>query len=93
MRTVSVQIGNGDDKLSQSQWHRFVVEMKQLIEAHCRQLHFFGAPENWCPQQNVAFIFDIDDGRIEQLQIRIADLRQHFLQQSAAWTEGVTRFI
>ena len=91
--TVSLQIGNGDDKLSQSQWHDFVVQMKELVESHCTKLHFFGAPENWCGRQNVAFIFDVNNDRIDQLQADVSQLRKRFKQESAAWTEGETRFL
>ena len=40
MKTVTLQIGNGDDKLSQPAWHDFVLAMKALIERHCETLHF-----------------------------------------------------
>jgi N-acyl-L-homoserine lactone synthetase len=93
MTTVSLQIGNGDGKLSQSQWHQFVVEMKRLVERHSAKVHFFGAPENWREQQNVAFIFDIEAASIENLEAKVTKLRKRFGQESAAWTEGDTRFI
>ncbi len=93
MKTVSLQIGNGDDKLSQAQWHDFVVKMKQLIERHCERLHFFGAPENWSGQQNVALIFDVEDAAVNELKAQASELRKQFRQESAAWTEGETVFI
>src|SRR5947209_703362 len=93
MKTVSLQIGNGDDKLSQSQWHQFVIDMKELVERHCEKLHFFGAPETWRDQQNVAFIFELDDDRTAALQAEVTKLRARFEQESAAWMEGKTLFI
>jgi hypothetical protein len=93
MTTVSLQIGNGDDKLSQTQWHELVVEMKVLVERYSTKLHFFGAPENWHAQQNVAFIFDVEDATISAMQAEVTTLRVRFNQESAAWTEGRTSFI
>jgi hypothetical protein len=93
MTTVCLQIGNGDDKLSQSQWHEFVVEMKRLVDSHCAKVHFFGAPENWREQQNVAFIFDVEEDAVDNLRAEVRQLRQRFFQESAAWTQGSTLFI
>jgi hypothetical protein len=93
MTTVSVQIGNGDDKLTQSEWHEFVVTLKQVVEHFCRKLHFFGAPENWCEQQNAAFIFEVDDSAVDALKREVTELRKRFHQESAAWTAGETDFI
>jgi hypothetical protein len=93
MTTVSLQIGNGDGKLSQAQWHAFVVEMKRLVERHSAKVHFFGAPENWREEQNVAFIFDIEAASTENLKSGVTHLRKHFGQESAAWTQGNTLFI
>jgi|1185.fasta_scaffold1809788_1 hypothetical protein len=93
MPTVSVQIGNGDDKLTQAEWHGFVVAMKELVERSCSKLHFFGAPENWREQQNAAFIFDIDEVAVDALKGGVIELRKQFRQESAAWTAGLTEFV
>jgi hypothetical protein len=93
MKTVSLQIGNGDDKLTQAEWHQFVVEMKDLVERHCQKVHFFGGPEGWRNQQNVAFIFELNDDGAATLQAEVTKLRALFKQESAAWTEGKTLFI
>jgi hypothetical protein len=93
MKTVSLQIGNGDDRLSQREWHDFVIAAKELVADYCAKLHFFGAPENWCAQQNVAFIFDAQDERLDELKARVTALRKQFRQESAAWTVGETTFL
>ena len=93
MSTVTIQIGNGDDKLTQIQWHEFVVALKRLVDRHAKKLHFFGGPENWHAQQNVAMIFDVDASAIAALKNEVAELRKRFQQESAAWTVGETEFI
>jgi hypothetical protein len=93
VKTVSIQIGNGDDKLSQRRWNHFVPNLRQLVEKDCLKLHFFGAPENWSEQQNVAIIFDIHEDRVDHLKDQVAQLGQQFEQDSVAWTEGRTVFL
>jgi len=47
MKTITIQIGNSDDKLSQASWSEFVERARQLISVHSRVVHFFGAlPKN-----------------------------------------------
>ena len=93
MKTVSLQIGNGDNRLSQREWHDFVVAAKELVADYCAELHFFGAPENWHRQQNVAFIFDVSDERLGELKARVTVLWKKYRQEAAAWTVGQTEFV
>jgi hypothetical protein len=93
VKTVCLQIGNGDDKLSQSRWHEFVVQIKAVVDDHCSKVHFFGGPENWCAQQNVALVFEVQDSSIDRLKTEVTNLRKKFLQESAAWMEGQTLFL
>jgi uncharacterized protein YaaQ len=93
MKTVSLQIGNGDGKLMQAEWHQFVVQLLALVDRSCTKLHFRGAPEGWAEQQNAAFIFDVDDERVDELKQEVTELRAKFKQESAAWTAGATEFI
>jgi hypothetical protein len=93
MKTVVIQIGNTDDKLTQIEWSAFVLMTRTMILAHCKQVHFFGAPANWERWQNVAWIVEVEDGNKDKLRAAVADARQTFRQDSAAWTEGDTQFV
>jgi hypothetical protein len=93
MRTITIQIGNSDDKLSQREWYKFVISVRKLISVYCNAIHFFGAPANWESWQNVAWIITCDDNRVEALKTAVAEVRAEFNQDSAAWTEGETEFV
>jgi len=93
MKTVVIQIGNSDDKLSQVSWAAFVLAVRTQILEHCRQVHFFGAPSNWERWQNAAWVFECDEEKIPALKLAVRDVRLCFDQDSIAWMEGETQFV
>ena len=93
MRTIVIQIGNSDDKLTQRMWSSFVADVDAVVQASAAAIHFFGAPPNYTEWQNVAWIFVIEERSVEQLKREVACIRQNFLQDSVAWLEGEAVFI
>lgn len=93
MKTITIQIGNTDDKLTQVEWSAFVLMMKESILKHCIMIHFFGGSTNWERWQNAAWVVTCEPQRIEALKAAVADTRETFRQDSAAWTEGETVFV
>jgi len=91
-KTVTIQIGNSDDKLTQVEWHQFVREMTLAVHAGAYQVHFFGGPINYEPYQNAAWIIEIG-GNCLSLRMTVEEIRKKYKQDSAAWTEGHTEFI
>lgn len=93
MRTVCIQIGNSDNKLSQKQWADFCTDVYKNINLVCNEI-FFSAPSvGWADWQNAAFIFSIDEEFISELKTQIEHIRKGYLQDSVAWLEGETVFI
>jgi hypothetical protein len=93
MRTITIQIGNSDDKLSQARWAEYVAGMRRLVLLYCGTIHFFGAPSNYEMWQNAAWVFTCPDQNISSVKAKVARLRAEFHQDSVAWTEGETQFI
>lgn len=93
MKTICVQIGNSDDKLSQLAWSNFVNETSDIIAEHCQNVYFSGGSVHYMPWQNAAFVFDCDDKSITVLKEKLTQLRARFKQDSIAWLEGETQFI
>jgi hypothetical protein len=91
--TVTVQLGNTDNRLKQSEWHAFVVAAQDVIERSADSIHFFGAPANWAKIQNVAWIFALDSAREPKLKSALEEIRKSFKQEAVAWTSGTTVFI
>jgi hypothetical protein len=94
MKTITLQIGNTDNKLSQGKWAEFVDKMARRIEDEPTvTVHFFGGPHAWAPWQNVAWVLLIDEHDIPSLMEAVTVIRVEYQQDSVAWTEGTTVFI
>jgi hypothetical protein len=93
MKTITLQIGNSDDRLSQARWSAFVAAMREVVAVHGREIHFFGAPPNWEPWQNVAWVVTCQDEHIPGFIAAVQAVRRDFGQDAVAWTEGETRFL
>jgi len=92
-KTVTVQIGNSDDKLTQSQWHHFVTSITARINADAHEIHFHACSNGSDPWQNSAWIFDISPVNIENLKDFLSRKCRNFNQDSITWTQGETEFI
>lgn len=93
MKTITIQIGNSDDKLTQGQWAEFVDMMDTTIRREAGSVHFMGAPPNWLKWQNVAWVVMVNNDEIESLKAAVLDVRLRFNQDSAAFTVGETEMI
>lgn len=93
MKTVTIQIGNTDDKLTQIEWAVFVENMRSVVGWYCEKIHFFGASSNWEQWQNAAWIAAVPEGAIEMMRKEASQVGKNFRQDSVAWTEGETKFI
>ena len=93
VKTITIQIGNSDDRLSQERWCFFVSDVEMaVLDVNC-QVHFAGSPSASARFQNAAWVITLPDSKIPILKEKIAVIRAKYLQDSAAWTEGETQFI
>jgi hypothetical protein len=93
MKTITVQIGNSDDKLTQKEWCDFARSIDDLIRTHASQVHFSGASHSLAWWQNAAWVFEMEEVCIEWFKQRLAIVRGQYKQESLAWTEGSTSLI
>ncbi len=93
MKTVTVQIGNSDDKLTQERWAKFNGFVNYAIARRAHKIHFSGHSNSVAPWQNSAWVFEIEKERADMLLHDLATLCEMFSQDSIAWTEGETQFI
>lgn len=95
--TVTIQIGNSDDKLSQADWSRYVAAVASHIEYYAEDngltIHFFASSEGTQRWQNAAWVLGAYPEVAAQLKARLAGVRAQYQQDSVAWTEGETQFI
>ena len=90
VETVVIQIGNSDDRLTQSEWAKFVNDMNHIVENHADEIHFFGGSSNWENRQNACWIFTSDV--VPELLQNIKPIRQNYKWESVAVTRGCTQF-
>lgn len=94
MKTITIQIGNSDDKLTQAEWAEYVMLTGNRVKTYSHEIHFFGASSNWEKWQNAAWICTIkNDIEYAHLKREVSRLRSQYKQDSAGWTEGETKFI
>jgi exo-beta-1,3-glucanase (GH17 family) len=91
--TVTIQIGNSDDKLTQSEWAEYVNEVKKAVELNCTIVHFFGGAETWKPWQNVCWIIGCSDYMILTFKDVLTRIRLKYNQDSIAFSISNTEFI
>ena len=93
MKTVTIQIGNTDDKLTQKEWSRYVREMEGQIHYRAHQIHFAARSDGAETWQNAAWVFTIDSHEVSPLRDDLMAVRLYYRQDSIAWTEGETQFV
>ena len=93
--TVSVQIGNSDDKLTQKEWSEFVQSIGDSIITYKGHIHFCGGSMCQVPWQNFCWVFELEnnDMVVDALREQQKRIRVKYRQDSVAWLSGVTRFI
>lgn len=91
MKTITIQIENSDDKLSQSRWSDFMSEAHSIIGHLCSKIHFFGTSLGNSRWQNACWVVEFNE--LLPLRERLSSLKNRFKQDSIAITEGTTEFI
>jgi len=93
MKTVTIQIGNTDDKLAQSRWASYVACIGECVHCHSAETHFYACSHGAERWQNACWVVTGTDRQLGRLKERITVYRQNFDQDSVAWTEGETQFV
>lgn len=92
MLTAVVQIGNGDDKLSQSRWSEFAAEVKAAAE-RAGKVHFSGGSHTCEPWQNACVIVELKPAAEATLREELVRLRDVYNQESIALIIAQTEFL
>lgn len=90
MKTITVQIGNSDDKLSQARWVQLVQRVSGVLNSYCETTHFFGASMPFATWQNACWVVECPSIEIVDLKNALAGVGKQFEQNAIAWTEGET---
>lgn len=93
LKTVTLCIGNSDDKLTQKQWSEFAAAIEKVLKQMYAEPHFSGFSLPNASWQNACWVFAIHDHKIQDLKNRIGHIRAEFQQDSAAIVVGDTEFV
>lgn len=94
MKTLTILIGNTDNKLTQQDWAEFVRMMGATIKERTNSIFFDGGPHNASKFQNWCWVAEFNISKLDELFERIEILRKRYKQDSAAVIiEGETKFI
>lgn len=93
MKTVTIQIGNSDDKLSQERWSHYWETVDGDISDFAEETHFSASSHGWAPWQNHCWVICVKESNIPSLINRLTEIRKSFDQDSIAITIGDTQFI
>lgn len=93
IKTVTIQIGNSDDKLKQSEWADYVIKIDLLVDLFAYKIHFHGGPSPFEMWQNAAWVVEFFEKDLPSIKERLSGIGKQFNQDSIAWTEGITEFI
>lgn len=92
-KSVSVMIGNSDNKLSQAAWANFVADVRAVCAEYACQLHFDGGARSDSAWQNWCFVFVVEVEKVRPLVVRLERYRVKYGQNSIVWALGVVMFI
>ena len=90
--TITVLIGNSDNKLSQAEWAEFYAHVDDAVNEHAKSVQFSGASNGAAPWQNACWVAVIDGGDPD-INHRLAVLAQNYRQDSIAVVPGHTYFV
>ena len=95
-KTITIQIGNSDNKLTQQEWAEYVNDLKKLTQPF--NVHFSGGSPIDAPWQNYCTVLVLTNGQYlcvyqEILKGMLAELCDKYRQDSIAVTTGDTEFI
>lgn len=91
--TVSIQIGNSDNKLTQQEWADYCTHVHRTINDTCTTIHYNGG-SNWnAPWQNACWVAEIPTNKLPTLKQQLTHTRTTYHQDSIAIINGTTEFI
>jgi predicted NodU family carbamoyl transferase len=90
-RTVTIQIGNTDNKLTQQKWAEFIEDVNTVLTG--TEYMFQGTSAGDKPYQNACWVVVMRDYEYETTKNLVARVGEEYDQDSIAWTEGKTEFI
>lgn len=91
--TITVQIGNSDNKLTQVEWSAFCQEVDKAVMSRTPNVYFHGFSHGAAPWQNACWVADFEKPPLLHLRYDLRGLAVKYRQESIALTTGTTEFV
>jgi hypothetical protein len=91
--TITLQIGNTDNKLTQQEYHQFCCDIGELLVDYIDEVHFSAPSTGWEKWQNACWVGEIKEFMLSGLKEKLSILRKKYNQDSVSITVGQTEFI
>jgi len=91
MKTVTIQIGNSDDKLTQKEWSSFCHLTHEAIFNIAHKVHFRGFADGDAPWQNACWVIEVHPDYLRILFQEVGRVGRSFHQDAIAIAVGETR--
>lgn len=92
-KTVYISIGNAEDRLTQSEWSRFIQAVSTVIGTCTEIRHGDWRSIPDAPVQNACWCIEIEAKWVPWLQRQLAFIARTFQQESIGWTVGDLGYI
>lgn len=86
--TLTILIGNSDDKLTQREWAEYAGEVNSVVHDYQQSTHFNGSPGTTSPFQNYAWVIGCRKDDYEDLVEELRDTARGYRQDSVAVVVG-----
>jgi hypothetical protein len=90
--TITILIGNSDNKLTQSEWAEFYAHVDDAVNNHAKSVQFSGPSNGAAPWQNACWVAVVAGGD-NSINQRLAVLAGNYKQDSIAVVPGNTYFV
>lgn len=93
MKTVTINIGNSDNKLTQVEWSHFIKDIWDALMEYklSAEIHFAGGSSPESPRQNYCWVIGLVS--MNDLHKTLDGIRKKYRQNAIALTIGDTTFI
>lgn len=93
LKTVTLCIGNSDDKLPQVRWAEYIMAIETMLHKLNADVKFSGFSSPHAKWQNACWVFMLYDHKLPDFKNRVNHIRGEFDQDSAAIVVGDTEFV
>jgi len=92
---ITVQIGNSDNRLSQSDWSAYIAKVDKVLKIYSSyNIHFSGGSPSEAAWQNYCWCVDIKGDDLEEgLKADLKMIARQYDQTAIAWCKGEVEMI